>query len=55
MRSRADFVPLMKAQMTDLRGHDILPGCGHWTQQERPAEVNAVLIPWLKTLKGRVV
>jgi pimeloyl-ACP methyl ester carboxylesterase len=28
----------------------ILPGCGHWTQQERPAEVNAILIPWLKGL-----
>ena len=22
----------------------ILPGCGHWTQQERPAEVNAALL-----------
>ena len=25
----------------------ILPGCGHWTQQERPAEVNAALLRFL--------
>ncbi|GAA0462439.1 alpha/beta hydrolase [Streptomyces olivaceiscleroticus] len=29
--------------------HDkvVLPGCGHWTQQERPAEVNAALLDFL--------
>jgi pimeloyl-ACP methyl ester carboxylesterase len=30
-------------------GH-VLEGCGHWTQQERPEEVNALLIDWLKRL-----
>lgn len=29
----------------------ILPGAGHWIQQERPAEVNAALIEFLKTLE----
>lgn len=28
----------------------ILEGCGHWTQQERPAEVNAELIEFLASL-----
>jgi epoxide hydrolase A/B len=28
----------------------MLPGCGHWTQQERPGEVNAALIEFLKAL-----
>ena len=28
----------------------ILEGCGHWTQQERPIEVNAALIDFLKSL-----
>ena len=28
----------------------MLPGCGHWTQQERPDEVNALLVDWLKRL-----
>jgi pimeloyl-ACP methyl ester carboxylesterase len=25
----------------------MIPGCGHWTQQERPAELNAILTGWL--------
>jgi pimeloyl-ACP methyl ester carboxylesterase len=33
-----------------LRGSHILPGCGHWVQQERPAEVNDILLDWLKGL-----
>ena len=28
----------------------VLPGCGHWTQQERPDEVNALLIEFLGQL-----
>jgi pimeloyl-ACP methyl ester carboxylesterase len=34
----------------NLRKSLILPGCGHWTQQERPAEVNAEIIAFLKSL-----
>jgi len=26
----------------------LLPGCGHWTQQERPAEVNAEIVAFLQ-------
>ena len=46
----AELVAAMRAGLTDLRGADILPGCGHWTQQERPAEVNQRLVAWLKGL-----
>ena len=28
----------------------MLPGCGHWTQQERPREVNAAMVEFLKGL-----
>ncbi|MDQ6744100.1 MAG: alpha/beta hydrolase, partial [Candidatus Dormibacteraeota bacterium] len=28
----------------------MLPGCGHWTQQERPAEVNQALLDFLRSL-----
>src|SRR5262249_9195227 len=28
----------------------MLPGCGHWTQQERPGEVNAAMLEFLKSL-----
>jgi pimeloyl-ACP methyl ester carboxylesterase len=38
---------LMKAALPNLRGMDILPGRGHWTQQERPREVNERLLAWL--------
>ena len=39
----ANFVP-------QLRRTIILPGCGHWTQQERVAEVNAAMIEFLHEL-----
>ena len=25
----------------------MLRGCGQWTQQEKPAELNAILVDWL--------
>lgn len=37
------FVPNLRPIVT-------LPGCGHWTQQERPAEVNAAMIEFLQAL-----
>lgn len=33
-----------------LRGKVILPGCGHWIQQERASEVNAAMIDFLRRL-----
>ncbi len=33
-----------------LKGKILLPGVGHWTQQERPEEVNAAMIGFLKSL-----
>jgi pimeloyl-ACP methyl ester carboxylesterase len=39
----AHFVP-------QLRGTIMLPGCGHWTQQERPLEVNNAMIGFLQQL-----
>jgi pimeloyl-ACP methyl ester carboxylesterase len=33
-----------------LRGTLMLPGCGHWTQQERPQEVNAAMLDFLRHL-----
>lgn len=31
----------------------MLPGCGHWTQQERPDEVNAAMIDFLRGLPNQ--
>jgi pimeloyl-ACP methyl ester carboxylesterase len=33
-----------------LRKQIMLPGCGHWTQQERANEVNAAMIGFLQSL-----
>ncbi len=40
----------MKANCSDLRDLVMIEGAGHWTQQERPKEVNEVLIKFLKSL-----
>ncbi|MGW7576304.1 alpha/beta fold hydrolase [Streptomyces sp. NPDC054765] len=33
-----------------LSSSHILEGCGHWVQQERPEEVNRLLVDWLRSL-----
>ena len=35
---------------TDLRGSHVIPGAGHWIQQERPEEVNRSLLDFLSGL-----
>ena len=43
-----EMVENLKTFVPQLRRTIILPGCGHWTQQERPREVNAAMIEFLK-------
>jgi pimeloyl-ACP methyl ester carboxylesterase len=43
-------VDAMRELVPNLQRLLLIPGCGHWTQQERPAEVNAALIEFLKGL-----
>lgn len=50
MFGRTDFAAAMRGEIPDLRGSDVLEGCGHWTQQERPRAVNDRLLAWLKSL-----
>jgi len=40
----------MHAVVPKLTRSVILPGCGHWTQQERPEEVSAAIIEFLQAL-----
>lgn len=49
--------PRMKEAIADLaryipqlQGTIMLPGCGHWTQQERPQAVNQAIIDFLRAL-----
>jgi pimeloyl-ACP methyl ester carboxylesterase len=44
------LLPNLQVFAPNLTETIILPGCGHWTQQERPDEVNAALLKFLATL-----
>jgi pimeloyl-ACP methyl ester carboxylesterase len=37
----------MSGWVTDLREEIVVPGAGHWVQQQAPAEVNAALLRFL--------
>ncbi|MFB7168116.1 alpha/beta fold hydrolase [Streptomyces sp. NPDC056242] len=41
------LLPALQQLNPTLHPTVTLPGCGHWTQQERPAEVNAALLNFL--------
>jgi pimeloyl-ACP methyl ester carboxylesterase len=45
-----ELIAYLRTFVPNLRGTLLLPGCGHWTQQERPAEVNAALLAFLRDL-----
>jgi pimeloyl-ACP methyl ester carboxylesterase len=42
---------VMHGFVEDLRATVILEGCGHWTQQERPREVNDSLVRFLSSVR----
>jgi pimeloyl-ACP methyl ester carboxylesterase len=44
------LIPNLTRLVPDLRKTIMLPGCGHWTQQERPQEVNAAVLEFLASL-----
>ncbi|ARH91271.1 MULTISPECIES: alpha/beta fold hydrolase [Streptomyces] len=46
----ADAIKAFPVTLPALSGSHILEGCGHWVQQERPTEVNALLLDWLTSL-----
>jgi pimeloyl-ACP methyl ester carboxylesterase len=46
-----ELIANLVACVPNLRRSVILPGCGHWTQQERPAEVNAALLEFLAAIR----
>jgi pimeloyl-ACP methyl ester carboxylesterase len=46
----AEHIAGMKQHVPHLRNIQMLRGCGHWTQQERPTEVSAAIIEFLRSL-----
>jgi pimeloyl-ACP methyl ester carboxylesterase len=47
-RGAPELIANLTKFVPNLRKTIMLPGCGHWTQQERPAEVNAALLEFLR-------
>ncbi len=47
----ADAIAAFPTTMPRLAGSHVLEGTGHWVQQERPEEVNALLTGWLAGLR----
>ena len=45
-----DALEKMPERVTDLRICELLPGIGHWTQQEAPEDVNRLLLEFLNAL-----
>jgi pimeloyl-ACP methyl ester carboxylesterase len=43
-------IAAQSALVPNLRPPVVLPGCGHWTEQERAPEVSAAMIDFLRTL-----
>lgn len=50
MKLAPDEVKAMPANVPKLAGTHILPGIGHWTQQEAPEKVNELLLGFLRGL-----
>ena len=44
------LIARLRDHVPGLVGSHVLEGCGHWTQQERPAEVSRLLCGFLDTL-----
>ncbi len=49
-RGMDKLLPSLEAVLPGLREKAILPGCGHWIQRERAADVTAALLRFLKAL-----
>lgn len=47
---RPEYVDGMNGLLPNYRGKVMIPGAGHWTQQEAPKEFNEALLGFLRTL-----
>ncbi|MCX5384573.1 alpha/beta fold hydrolase [Streptomyces sp. NBC_00083] len=48
----ADAIDAYPTTLPGLSASHLLEGCGHWIQQERPDDVNRLLVDWLTTLRA---
>ncbi len=45
----------LEKNVLQLKGKILIPGVGHWVNQERPAEVNKLILEFLKSLEKEKV
>jgi pimeloyl-ACP methyl ester carboxylesterase len=45
----------LEKNVLQLKGKILIPGAGHWVNQERPAEVNKLILEFLKFLEKEKV
>lgn len=50
LTSRPNLSQEAEQLVPNLRGRHVISNCGHWIQQEKPAEVNALLLDFLADL-----
>lgn len=50
-----DFERMQKSVCTDLRGCHLVPGAGHWVQQEQPGRTAELLVDFLTTSPDRAL
>jgi pimeloyl-ACP methyl ester carboxylesterase len=48
---RPELCAGMQALVPNLRNTVLIENCGHWTQQEKPAETNAAILEFLADLR----
>ncbi|MCM5557435.1 alpha/beta fold hydrolase [Pleomorphomonas sp. JP5] len=48
----AEIIAAMPDLVPDLRGSHVIPGAGHWLQQERPEAVTEALLAFLREVEG---
>lgn len=47
-----NLMDAMDPYYADLRKKLVIPGAGHWVQQERPDEVNQAILEFLRSLQS---
>ena len=48
-----EFERMQGTSCTDFRGAHLVPGAGHWVQQEQPARTAELLLAFLNAIRGR--
>jgi pimeloyl-ACP methyl ester carboxylesterase len=48
-----EFERMQHSACTDFRGCHLIPGAGHWVQQEQPERTAELLLDFLNTIRGR--